>query len=290
MPRCVGTRRLVGFATLALQAAASSCWCTGQGRGRADPFGIAHRAERPCRANLISRRLNVRRRNRSKPALSLPACSGRAGPRRCAARAGRLRCWSPDRRNNRRRRRRSGGGCRDRPMPPNGALDGAPLVGLFQLITPARTLAQNLSYSSGLPPIRLAARPKRVLFASSIAASKSLTRMICSTGPKISSSGRSLDIGHVDQRGGEIRPLLERAVEPAQRLAALHHQVEPLLLDMVGGGKVDHRAHERLRIGEGLVDDHPVDRASVIASSSSPSWPSSTISRRAAVQRWPAVR
>jgi len=60
-------------------------------------------------------------------------------------------------------------------MPPNGAFDGAPLVGLFQLMTPARTFAQNLSYSSGLPPIRLAARPKRVLLASSIAESKSLT-------------------------------------------------------------------------------------------------------------------
>ena len=33
---------------------------------------------------------------------------------------------------------------------------------------------------------------RRLLFASSIAALKSLTRMSCSTGPKISSSGRSL--------------------------------------------------------------------------------------------------
>ena len=28
---------------------------------------------------------------------------------------------------------------------------------------------------------------------------------------------------------------------------------------MVGGRKVDHRSHERLRIGEGPVDDQPVD-------------------------------
>ncbi len=34
-------------------------------------------------------------------------------------------------------------------MPPNGALDGAPLVGLFQLTTPARTFAQKRSYSCG---------------------------------------------------------------------------------------------------------------------------------------------
>ena len=71
-------------------------------------------------------------------------------------------------------------------MPPNGALDGAPLVGLFQLTTPARTLAQNLSYISGLPPMRLAARPKRVLFASSIASTGVRKVIATSTGPKIS--------------------------------------------------------------------------------------------------------
>ena len=32
-----------------------------------------------------------------------------------------------------------------------------------------------------------------------------------------------------------------------------------MLLHPVGGGQVDDRTHERLRIGEGLVDDHPVD-------------------------------
>ena len=223
-------------------------------------------------------------------AVSLPACSGRAGPRRSPRGRGRLRCWSPDRRNNRRRRRRSGGGCRDRPTPPNGAFDGAPLVGLFQLITPARTLAQNLSYISGLPPIRLAARPKRVLFASSIAASKSLTRITCRTGPKISSSGRSLTSVTSISAGVRKGRSAIGPVEPAQRLAALHHQVEPLLLDVVGGGIVDHRAHERLRIGERLVDDHPVDQLLRSRRAARPALPSSTISRRAAVQRWPAVR
>ena len=49
-------------------------------------------------------------------------------------------------------------------------------------------------------------------------------------------------------------------IEPAQRLAAFHHQVQPLLLHMVGGGIVDERAHERLRIGEWLIDDQPVDQ------------------------------
>ena len=34
-------------------------------------------------------------------------------------------------------------------MPPNGAFEGAPLVGLFQLMTPARTSLQNLSYIAG---------------------------------------------------------------------------------------------------------------------------------------------
>ena len=116
-------------------------------------------------------------------------------------------------------------------MPPNGALEGAPLVGLFQLMTPARTLAQKRSYSSGLPPTRLAARPKRVLLASAIAASKSLTRISCRTGPNNLLVGPVLDVGDVDQRRGQERPLLDRAVEPADRLAALHHQVEPLLLE-----------------------------------------------------------
>ena len=37
----------------------------------------------------------------------------------------------------------------DQPMPPNGALDDAPLVGLFQLTIPARTFAQNWSYNAG---------------------------------------------------------------------------------------------------------------------------------------------
>ena len=36
-------------------------------------------------------------------------------------------------------------------MPPNGADDGAPLVGLFQLMTPARMFAQKRSYSAGSP-------------------------------------------------------------------------------------------------------------------------------------------
>ena len=146
------------------------------------------------------------------------------------------------------------------PTPPNGAVEGAPLVGLFQLMTPARTLAQKRSYSSGLPPIRLAARPKRVLLASSIAASKSLTRISCRTGPNNLLVGPVLGVGHVDQRRGQEGPVLVRPLEPADRLAALHHQVDPLLLQMVGRGVVDHRAHERLRVGEGMVDDDPVDQ------------------------------
>ena len=46
------------------------------------------------------------------PDLSLPACSGRAGPGRSRRGRSRLRCWSPDRRHNRPRRKRSGDGCR----------------------------------------------------------------------------------------------------------------------------------------------------------------------------------
>lgn len=63
----------------------------------------------------------------------------------------------------------------DRPTPPNGAAEEAPLVGRFQLMIPARILAQNRLYSAGVPPISEAERPKRVLFASAIASSKSLT-------------------------------------------------------------------------------------------------------------------
>jgi len=37
----------------------------------------------------------------------------------------------------------------DQPIPPNGAPDEAPLVGLFQLTIPARAFAQNWSYSFG---------------------------------------------------------------------------------------------------------------------------------------------
>jgi hypothetical protein len=69
-----------------------------------------------------------------------------------------------------------------------------------------------------------------------------------------------LGTGHVDQRGGEIGPLLMRPLEPADRLATLHHQGDEPVLEDVRSDQVDHRPHERLRVGHGMVDDDPVDQ------------------------------
>ena len=146
-------------------------------------------------------------------------------------------------------------------MPPNGALEGAPLVGVFQLTTPARTFAQKRSYSSGLPPIRRGGE---------------------AVARGIGLGDRGVEIGDADdlqdrpeqfgvgrrstsvtsiKAGREEGQLVADAVEAADRLAALAHQIEERLLEMVGGFIVDHRAHERRRVGMGMVDDQPVDQA-----------------------------
>ncbi len=67
-----------------------------------------------------------------------------------------------------------------------------------------------------------------------------------------------LDSRDVDDRRGEERLVLDRPVEMPDRAAALHDQVEKALLQLIGGRIVDHRAHERRRIGVRLGDDDPV--------------------------------
>ncbi len=67
-------------------------------------------------------------------------------------------------------------------------------------------------------------------------------------------------VGDVDQRRGQVRTVLVGPVEAADRLSALHHQAHPLFLKMMRRFVVDQRAHERLRFGEGRIDDDPVDR------------------------------
>jgi hypothetical protein len=74
-------------------------------------------------------------------------------------------------------------------------------VGWFQLTTPARLFAQNSLYCSGVPPISEADRPKRVLFASSIAPRQMSDRTTWSSGPKSSISGRSRISVYVDDPG-----------------------------------------------------------------------------------------
>ena len=96
--------------------------------------------------------------------------------------------------------------------------------------------------------------------ASAMAASKSATRITCSTGPNSSASGRRAT--SVTSISAGVRNGLVVDLRSSRRIApaALADQVEEGLLELVGGVVVDHRAHERRRAGVGMVDDQPVDQ------------------------------
>ena len=70
--------------------------------------------------------------------------------------------------------------------------------------------------------------------------------------------GAILDIGNIDDRGGEERQVVARADQVLDRLAAMAEQIEEAFGQPVSRLVVNHRAHERGGFIKRCADDHPV--------------------------------